>query len=64
MADRGADDVHLDACRVERIVVVRVQRIDDLLAAGVERILVGLLRQADQHFVERWARRRFGCAIP
>ena len=49
LAHRGAHHLHI--AHGEGIVVVRLQRIDDLLAARVERGLVGLLGQADQHLV-------------
>ena len=52
VAHRGAHHIHLHAARgVEVVVVVRLQRRLHLLAAGVERRLVGLFRQADQHLV-------------
>jgi hypothetical protein len=41
LAHRGTHHVHLHPVGVEGIVVVRLKRIDDLLAAGIERGLVG-----------------------
>ena len=49
MAHGGADHVHIK--HFEGIVVMGLQRIDDLLAAQIERALIVLLRQADEHLV-------------
>ena len=54
VAHRGPDHVDLHpGIGVEVVVVVRLKRRLNLLAAGIERSLVGFFGQADEHLVIR-----------